>query len=118
MCITQIQQTPTGLFLHYSNLQTVALIDAYCTISMTTTSFHDDHILFEQQQKALGTFLLITSSLLKLVNGSTHGDETWYACVLHHFHDKNMFVNNNKHNFFIGGLPPFTEIYVVVYKNE
>ena len=23
----------------------------------------------------------ITSSLLKFANGTTHGDETWYACV-------------------------------------
>ena len=29
----------------------------------------------------------ITSLLLKIANGTTHGDETWYTCVLHHFHD-------------------------------
>ena len=53
--------------------------------------YHDDHNI-------------MTYSLLKLVNGSMHRNETSYACVLNHFrHD---------------GLPPFTEIYVVVYKNE
>ena len=31
-----------------------------------------------QQQKASGT---LTSSLLKLANGTTHEDETWYACA-------------------------------------
>ena len=60
--------------------------------------FHDNHILFEQHQIASGTLhssnLLtvalmemklgtnaFTSSLLKLANGSKHGDEAWYACV-------------------------------------
>ena len=28
----------------------------------------------------------IYSSLLKLTNCITHGDETWYACVLHRYH--------------------------------
>ena len=37
--------------------------------------------------------LKLTSSLLKLVNGSTHGDESWYACVLHHFHDNYIHVS-------------------------
>ena len=41
-------------------------------ISMTTT-------LFEQQQIASG-------NILKHFNSTTHGDGTWYTCVLHHFH--------------------------------
>ena len=43
--------------------------------------------LFEQE-----IFLKITSSLLKLAKGSTHVDETWYTCVLHHFHVNYMFL--------------------------
>ena len=43
-------------------------------ISMTTT-------LFEQQEVASGILFKIASSLLKLVNGTTHGDKTWYACM-------------------------------------
>ena len=62
---------------------------AYYTISMTMTCFHDDCILFE---KASGIFPSTTSSLLKLANSTTHGGETWYACVLHCFHDN----HNNK----------------------
>ena len=156
---------------------------AYYIISMATTCFCDDY----KQPQAL---------LLKLANGSTHGDETWYAGMLHHFHDNHIlfeqhqignsgtlnssnlltvalmkmkpctnvydivsmtttyYLNNNKqaqaftssllkltnsstlgthayyiismtttgiylyYKFFIGGSSPFTEIYVVVYKNE
>ena len=33
-----------------------------------------------------------SSSLLKLAKGRTHEDETWYICVLHHFHDNYMFL--------------------------
>ena len=54
------------------------------------------------------------TSLLKF---ATHTrNETWYACVLHHFHDDNRHFSPLL--IFIGGLPPFTEIYVVVYKKE
>ena len=42
------------------------------------TCFHDDLIFFE---KASAILFQTTSSLLKLANGTTHGDETWYACV-------------------------------------
>ena len=43
----------------------------YYIVSMTTTT-----------TKSLSNiFFMITSSLLKLANGTTHGDETWYACV-------------------------------------
>ena len=38
------------------------------------------------QTQALFFKLTFTSSLLKLANGSTHGDETWYA---YHFDDDN-----------------------------
>ena len=55
----------------------------------------------------------LISSLFKLPNGSTHGDETWYACILHHFHDDNRHFSLLL--IFIGGLPPFTEILYVQY---
>ena len=126
---------------------------AYYTISMTMTCFHDDCILFE---KASGIFPSTTSSLLKLANSTTHGGETWYACVLHCFHDNHnnkwpqtiffettssllKLANDSTHGnetwyihmriismtttgiflyFFNRGLPAFTQIFVVVYKNE
>ena len=65
--------------LHSSNLLTIALMEmklsmnAYDIVSMTTP-----HYLNNYKQPQAFTF-----SLLKLADGSTHGDETWYACVLH-----------------------------------
>ena len=38
-------------------------------------------------KKPQAIFFKTTSSPLKLANCSTHGGETWYACLLHHFHD-------------------------------
>ena len=65
-------------------------------VSMTTT-------LFEQHQIASST--LHSSNLI--ANGSTHGDETWYACVLHHFHDDNEeLLIFSIFNFYMG-LAPF-----------
>ena len=64
---------------------TVALMEmklgtnVYDIVSMTTTYYLKNY-------KYTQAF---TSSLLKLANGSTHGDETWYAFILHHFHDDN-----------------------------
>ena len=63
--------------------------NVYNIISMTTPYFFNNN----KQPQAF------TSSLLKLANGSTHGDETWYAYVLHHFHD------DNRHFY-----PPSTEV--------
>ena len=71
-----------NLLLHSSNLLTVDMHggETWCTCVLHR---------FRDEQKAWGTF---TSSLQKLVKGSTHGDETWYTCVLHHFHDNYMFL--------------------------
>ena len=46
----------------------------------TTACFHDDYMFVKK----------IASSILKLVNGNTHGDETQYACVSHCFHDDHI----------------------------
>ena len=79
-----ISMTPT-CFYDDSNLLTVPRMEmklgtnAYDIISITTTYYLNNN----KYPKAF------TSSLLKLSNGSTHGDETCYACVLHHFHDDN-----------------------------
>ena len=69
---------------------------------MHITSFHDDHILFEQQIPS-STFLEITSSLLKLVNGITHGGDTWYSCILLRFYDDHLLSEQQqslRHYFF------------------
>ena len=83
------QQIASGNFLKIFSI--VAHIEmklgthACNIISMTTT-------LFKQQRIASGNFLKNTFSLLELAKGSTHGDETWYTCVLHYFHDNYMFL--------------------------
>ena len=66
-------------FRHFSsNLLTVALMEmklgqnAHYIVSMTTTYYLNSN----KQPQAF------TSSLLKLANGSIHGDETWYGCIL------------------------------------
>ena len=66
-------------FRHFSsNLLMVALMEikhgqnAYDIVSMTTTYY----LNINKQPQAFNY------SLLKLANGSTHGDETWYACLL------------------------------------
>ena len=56
-------------------------------VSMTTT-----YCL----KKPQAIFYTTTSSLLKLANCSTHGGETWCACVLHRFHD-NYDKNSLRH---------------------
>ena len=56
---------------------------AYYIVSVTTT--------FCLQITSV-TFI---TSLLKLDIGSTHGDQTWYTCILHRFHDDHMFVNES-----------------------
>ncbi|CAI8056989.1 hypothetical protein GBAR_LOCUS31042 [Geodia barretti] len=67
------------LLLHSSNSLTVARMEVklgahvYYIVSMTTTTTN-----------SLRHF---SSSLLKLANYSTHGGETWCACVLHRFND-------------------------------
>ena len=68
--------------------------NAYDIVSVTTT-----HYLNNTKQPHVFTY-----SLLILANGSTHGDETWYACVLHHFHDDNMHFSLL---IFYRGLAPF-----------
>ena len=64
------------LLLRYSNLLTHGDETWYACV---LHGFHDDNILFEQQQIASVTFVKITSSLLKFVSENTDGDETWYA---------------------------------------
>ena len=79
-----LKQFSLKLRLRSSNVSTVAHMEVklgtyvYYIISMLAT-------FFEHQQIASGTFFNITSSLLKLVNGSTHGDETSY--LMHTFND-------------------------------
>ena len=40
------------------------------------------HRFHDQQQKPQELFFVITSSFLKLANGSTHRNDTWYVCLL------------------------------------
>ena len=61
-------------------------------------SMSDDH----NNKKPQAIFFKISSSLLKLANGTMHGDETWYA------HDDN--------SHFFCSICPIQ--YIVVYKNE
>ena len=49
-------------------------------VSMTTTN----------KKLPQAIFFKITSSLLKLAQYSTHGGETWYACVFNRFHDNHQ----------------------------
>ena len=49
------------------------------------------------------------SSLLKLANCSTHGGETWCACVFHRFHDYNNFLPPSSLSFSIFSLPPLSQ---------
>ena len=151
-----VSVTTTNSLRHFSsNLLTVARMEmklgmhACYIISMTTSCFHDDHILFEQHQIASGTLhssnLLtgvlmemklgtnaydivsmtttyylnnnkqaqaFTSSLLKLTNSSTLGTHAYYIISMT---TTGIYLY---YKFFIGGSSPFTEIYVVVYKNE
>ena len=69
-----------NLLLHSSTVARMEVtLGAYVVyiISMTTTT-----------TKSLSNFFfIITSSLLKLANGTTDGGVTWYAYVEHHFHD-------------------------------
>ena len=48
--------------------------------------FHNNHL----QKSPQALLFRITSSLLKLTNGSTHGGEAWYACVFNCFHDNHQ----------------------------
>ena len=98
--------------LHFSNLLTVVLMEiklgtnAYDIVCMTTT-YCLNSCKWPQA---------FTSSLLKLANCSAHWDGIWYACILHHFNKGSRYFSLLL--IVRGGLPPFTEIYVVVYKNE
>ena len=56
-------------------------VHVFYIVSMTTTT-----------TKSLRNFSIITSPLLQLANGTTHGRDAWCACVLHRFHDN----HNNK----------------------
>ena len=87
-CLKSLRQFFFKLLLHSSNLLSIAHMEVkfcahvYYIVSMTTTTTNSLRHLS----------LKFTSSLLKLANCSTHGDETWCARVLHRFHDD----HNNK----------------------
>ena len=77
------------LLIHSSNLLLVAHIEVklcvhvYIIVSMTLTNKNSlRHFSFEL-----------------LVNGSTHGDETWYVCVFKSFH------NNHQQHIASGTFP-------------
>ena len=53
-----------------------------------SSCFHDDAYCLTKPQ---AIFFKTTSPLLKLADCSTHGGETWYVCLLYHFHDDYMF---------------------------
>ena len=59
------------------SLLTVASIGGETWCPRVLHHYHDDH----NNKKPQKLFFIIASSLLKLANSTTHGDETWYACV-------------------------------------
>ena len=50
------------------------------------------HTTVHVSKQLQALFFKLTLSLLKLSNSNTHRDETWYACVLHHFQDNCIFA--------------------------
>ena len=76
-------EKPHFLYLHSSNLLTVSRMEVKLG---THAHYHDNSM---RTTYCSNSFRHFSSNLV--YNGSTHGDETWYACVLHHFHDKFMF---------------------------
>ena len=79
-------------------------VHACYIISMTTSCFHDDYILFEQHQIASAT--LHSSNLLMVeIKLGTHAYYT-------------ISMTTTVISSIIVGSHLFTEIYVVVYKNE
>ena len=73
----QQQQIASGIYYFTpSNLRLMEMKlgkHVYDTVSMTTAYCFNNNKQFQA----------FTSSLFKLPNGTTHGGETWYACVLY-----------------------------------
>ena len=53
-------------------------------------SYLVNNIVYSKQQQIENK---LTSPLLKLSNGSMYRDETWYVCLLYHFHDDYIHVS-------------------------
>ena len=80
----QQQQIASDTFLYLTSSLLMAARLRWNLVCMH--HFHDNY-MFPRRLYVLNnnkyTFLEITSSLLKLANGSTHGDETCYTYELH-----------------------------------
>ena len=80
--------TTTNIFRHFS-LKLLTHLTVECMEIKLGM-----HVYYIVSMMTTWTKKIASYSHHKLVNGSTHGDETWYACVLHRFHDDN--VNKTK----------------------
>ena len=92
-CFFRSMKIGHGFFFQFWTLLALLLFDVYwATLYMCAKTLASKYYLWQSLNLWSAIFFKITSSILKLANCSTHGGETWCACVLHRFHDN----HNNK----------------------